>query len=132
MYGDSGKEWADSREERGDSGRGILERNGKGLRIVGKRGDIVTKKEVECLTSCYSHIIVNCWPLYTYIMPPLSITFPPMQCVLVSPEGNAVTVNKPESRRRQSQIGIDDFGELVRSDTNNTHNFFYDIVFSPK
>ncbi len=65
-------------------------------------------------------------------MPPLSITFPPMQCVLVSPEGNAVTVNKPESRRRQSQIGIDDFGELVRTDTNNTHNFFYDIVFSPK
>ncbi|XP_064386094.1 uncharacterized protein LOC135334732 isoform X2 [Halichondria panicea] len=53
------------------------------------------------------------------------------ECVLVSPEGNAVTVNKPESRRRQSQIGIDDFGELVRSDTNNTHNFFYDIVFSP-
>ena len=44
LYGDSGKEWADSREERGDSGQGILERNGKGLRIVGKRGGYSDKE----------------------------------------------------------------------------------------
>ena len=101
--------------------------------MVGKRGGYSDKEKGRVSNQLlYSHIIVNCWPLYTYIMPSLSITFPPMQCVLVSPEGNAVTVNKPESRRRQSQIGIDDFGELVRTDTNNTHNFFYDIVFSPK
>ena len=54
------------------------------------------------------------------------------QCLEVNDEGNAVIITKPESRKRHSQIGIDDFGELVRSDTHSTHNFFYDIVFAPR
>lgn len=28
------------------------------------------------------------------------------------------------------QIGIEDFGELVRPDTNQSHDFFYDIIFN--
>ena len=46
-------------------------------------------------------------------------------------EQKSVVISKPESRRRNSQIGIDDFGELVRTDTNQSHSFFYDIVFGP-
>ncbi len=46
-------------------------------------------------------------------------------------DGNRrVSISKPEQRRRQSRIGIDDFGELVRSDTSQSHDFFYDAVFS--
>ena len=45
-------------------------------------------------------------------------------------ENRRVTITKPEQRRRQSRIGIDDFGELVRSDTSQSHDFFYDAVFS--
>ena len=54
------------------------------------------------------------------------------QCVEVNEEHKAVTITKPESRKRPSQIGIDDFGELVRSDVSQTHNFFYDLVFGPR
>ncbi len=54
-----------------------------------------------------------------------------MQCVEVNLEHKAVTLQKPESRRRSSQIGIDDFGELVRSDPSQSSNFFFDIVFPP-
>ncbi len=54
------------------------------------------------------------------------------QCVDVSLEHKAVSIQKPESRRRSSQIGIDDFGELVRTDTSQTQNFFFDIVFPPQ
>ena len=53
-------------------------------------------------------------------------------CVEVDDEHKAVIITKPESRRRSAQIGIDDFGELVRSDTNLTHNFFFDLVFGPR
>ena len=28
------------------------------------------------------------------------------------------------------QIGIDDFGEFVRPDTSQSHDFFYDIIFN--
>ena len=45
-------------------------------------------------------------------------------------ENRRVSISKPEQRRRQSRIGIDDFGELVRSDTSQSHDFFYDAVFS--
>ena len=56
----------------------------------------------------------------------------PLQCVNVDVDHKAVVIEKPQSRRRSNQIGIDDFGELVRSDTTHTHNFFFDIVFGPK
>lgn len=54
------------------------------------------------------------------------------QCVVVEDEHNAVTITKPQSRRRSSQIGIDDLTDLVRAEPNSTHDFFYDIVFGPK
>ena len=54
------------------------------------------------------------------------------KCVDVDDEHKAVIITKPESRRKASHIGIDDFGELVRSDINLTHNFFFDRVFGPR
>ncbi len=30
------------------------------------------------------------------------------------------------------QIGIDDVGELVRTDTTQSHDFYYDIIFNPE
>ena len=49
----------------------------------------------------------------------------------VNEEHKAVTITKPESRKRSSQIGIDNFGELIRSDPSQTHDFFYNLVFGP-
>ena len=50
----------------------------------------------------------------------------------VNEDHKAVTITKPESRKRAPQIGIDDFGELIRSDVSQAHNFFYDLVFGPR
>ena len=52
-----------------------------------------------------------------------------IQCITIEDENNQITIARPEQRKRQPRIGIEDFGELVRSDTSQTHNFFYDIVF---
>lgn len=41
-------------------------------------------------------------------------------------------ITKGGQKKQQARIGIEDFGELVRSDTSQTHDFFYDIVFSKK
>ncbi len=50
----------------------------------------------------------------------------------VHSENKCIAVNKPASRRATRQIGIDDFGEIVRTDTNAAQNFYYDIIFNPE
>ena len=57
-------------------------------------------------------------------------------CVSVDEDHGVVTVKKPDSRSRSSMsnhlIGIDDFGELVKSDPTVKHDFNFDIIFSPR
>lgn len=57
-------------------------------------------------------------------------------CVNVNVDHGVVTIKKPDSRRRTNTssqlIGIDDFGELVKSDPTIKHDFNFDIIFSPR
>ena len=63
--------------------------------------------------------------------PQFHIRLQTIQCVKIEDENRGLSIVKPgQSIKRQSRIGIEDFGELVRTDTNQTHDFFYDIVFS--
>ena len=52
-----------------------------------------------------------------------------LQCVTVDVAHNTVFTNKPgNSKRSSSRIGIDDFGELIRSDPGQAQSYTYDIV----
>lgn len=57
-------------------------------------------------------------------------------CVSVDEDHGVVTIKKPDSRSRSSMsnqlIGIDDFGELIKSDPIVKHDFNFDIIFSPR
>ena len=50
----------------------------------------------------------------------------------IDDEATAITITKPNSRRKSLQIGIDDFGEFIRPDTNQSLDFFYDVIFNPE
>lgn len=58
------------------------------------------------------------------------------QCVSVDEDHGMVTIKKPDSRTRTSTsnqlIGIDDFGELIKSDPTIKHDFNFDIIFNPR
>lgn len=58
------------------------------------------------------------------------------QCVSVDEDHGMVTIKKPDSRARTSMsnqlIGIDDFGELIKSDPTVKHDFSFDIIFNPR
>ena len=55
------------------------------------------------------------------------------QCVEVDVARNTVVINKPVVRRRpSSRIGIDDFGELVRSDPSLVQSFTFDLVLGTR
>lgn len=57
-------------------------------------------------------------------------------CVSVDVEHGVVTIKKPDSQRRSNTsnhlIGIDGFGELIKSDPTAKHDFNFDIIFSPR
>ena len=58
------------------------------------------------------------------------------QCVSVDEDHGMITIKKPDSRTRTSTsnqlIGIDDFGELIKSDPTIKHDFNFDIIFNPR
>lgn len=58
-------------------------------------------------------------------------------CVSVDEEHGVVTIKKvADSRTRSSMsnhlIGIDGFGELIKSDPTVKHDFNFDIIFGPR
>lgn len=56
-----------------------------------------------------------------------------LQCIHVELEHKAVVIAKPEPRRKQSsQIDINSFGDIVRTETPQSQNFFFDLVFGPR
>ena len=66
----------------------------------------------------------------------LLFTYPSVhysQCVEVDATNKTVVVNKPSLNKRPvSRIGIEDFGELVRSDPNVIQSFTFDLVLSSR
>lgn len=55
------------------------------------------------------------------------------QCIHVELEHKAVVIAKPEPRRKHSShIDINSFSDLVRTETPQSQNFFFDLVFGPR
>jgi hypothetical protein len=55
------------------------------------------------------------------------------QCVEVDVTQNTVVISKPIVKKKpSSRIGIDDFGELIRSDPSQTQTFKFDVVLGSR
>lgn len=63
----------------------------------------------------------------------LSLILLLFQCIHVELEHKAVVIAKPEPRRKHSShIDINSFSDLVRTETPQSQNFFFDLVFGPR